>query len=129
VWVKLGSAELAAGRGDPVTRPWPLHGRSAEIAACRGEAPLHGRSKWVPVILCMVAALTFLPNIGTGMVNGAKIAGDYSGIAAQVRAGLTAEQIARGEPFSSSHQASQADRAVRAIPLLRAARVGIFAGN
>src|SRR4051812_5376856 len=30
---------LAACRGEA-----PLHGRSAGLAACRGEAPLHGRS-------------------------------------------------------------------------------------
>ena len=110
---------------------WPLLALAYLVWVKLGSAPLAARrsSKWVPVIVCVVAALAFPTNTGTGMVVGAKIAGDYSGIAAQVRAGLTAEQIVRGEPFSSSHQASQADRAARAIPMLRAARIGIFAGK
>ncbi len=83
--------------------------------------------KWVPIGLCVAAALAFPANTGFGMGNGAKIFGDYAEIEAQARSGLTAEQIARGDVFSNSHHASQADRAARAIPLLRRARVGIFA--
>ena len=85
--------------------------------------------KWVPIALCVAAALAFPANTGTGVVNGARVAGDYAGIAAQARAGLPAEQIVYGKPFSESHQAGEAERAVVAIPLLRAARVGIFAGK
>lgn len=81
--------------------------------------------KWVPIALCVAAALAFPANTGFGMVNGAKIVADYSAIAAQ--ANLSAEQIARSEVFDKSHHGGQADRAVRAIPLLRRERIGIFA--
>ncbi len=83
--------------------------------------------KWVPIALCVAAAVAFPGNTGTGMVNGAKVAGDYAGLAAQAEAGLTAEQIVGGTPFVESHHAGQTERARRAIPLLRRDRIGIFA--
>ena len=101
---------------------WPLLGAAYLVWVKLGR-------KWVPVALCVVAALAFPGNMFTGMANGAKVAGDYTGIAAQARAGWSAEQIVSGGPFSESHHAAQAERAIRAIPLLRAARVGIFAGK
>lgn len=99
---------------------WPLLGAAYLVWAKAAR-------KWVPIALCVAAALAFPGNVGDGMVNGAKIAGDYSQIATQAKAGLTAEQIVRGEAFANSHQAGQTERAVRAIPLLRHKRIGIFA--
>lgn len=87
--------------------------------------------KWIPIALCVAAALTFPANTGTGMVSGAKIKSDYLAIEADLAAGLTAEQIVnendKQRAFPRSHQSAQAERAAVAIPKLRAARVGIFA--
>ena len=83
--------------------------------------------RWVPILLCVAAAVAFPGNAGTGMVNGAKVAGDYAGLAAQAHAGLTADQIVAGDVFKESHHGGQVERARRAIPLLRRDRVGIFA--
>ena len=84
--------------------------------------------KWVPVALCVFAALVFLGNTGTGMQNGAAVKSRYSAIEADAALGLSAEQIVARQ-FPGSHQAGQEKRAVHAIPMLRAARVGIFAGK
>ena len=84
--------------------------------------------KWVPVALCVFAALVFLGNTGTGMQNGAAVKSRYSAIEADAALGLSAEQIVARQ-FPGSHQAGQEQRAVHAIPMLRAARVGIFAGK
>ncbi|AMV29106.1 hypothetical protein VT84_32225 [Gemmata sp. SH-PL17] len=83
--------------------------------------------KWVPVALCVASALAFPGNTGIGMKNGSVIAEHYGGIAAQAQSGLTAEQIVTGEPFTVSHQSGQPERVLRAIPLLRRDRIGIFA--
>ncbi|MBP3959403.1 hypothetical protein J8F10_29520 [Gemmata sp. G18] len=83
--------------------------------------------KWVPIALCVVAALAFPGNTGTGMANGSVVAAHYADIAAQAQSGLTAEQIVTGEPFTVSHHSGQPERALRAIPLLRRDRIGIFA--
>lgn len=87
--------------------------------------------KWVPVALCVAAALAFPGNTGTGMTNGAAVRGDYTEIAADAAAGLSAEQITdETDPrraFPRSHHGAQKDRALRAIPLLRRDRIGIFA--
>lgn len=99
---------------------WPL------LAAAYLVCVKLGR-RWVPMLLCVAAAVAFPGNTGVGMVNGAAVSGDYAGIAAQAHAGLSAEQIVTGKPFADSHHAAQGERARRAIPLLRAARVGIFA--
>ncbi len=84
--------------------------------------------KWVPVALCVFAAFAFLGNTGTGMQNGAAVKSRYSAIEADAAIGLSAEQIVARQ-FPGSHQAGQEQRAVHAIPMLRAARVGIFAGK
>ena len=84
--------------------------------------------KWVPVALCVAVALVFLGNTGTGMQNGAAVKSRYSAIEADAALGLSAEQIVARQ-FPGSHQAGQEKRAVHAIPMLRAARVGIFAGK
>jgi hypothetical protein len=89
--------------------------------------------KWVPIALCVVAALAFPGNTGTGMVNGAVVKSDYAAIEADVATGLSAEEIVNEKDerrrFPKSHQGAQRERAIRAIPLLRQARIGIFAGK
>ena len=49
-------------------------------------------------------------------------------IEADARRGMSAEEIVARD-FPESEQTGQDARAVRAIPLLRAARIGIFAGK
>ncbi|HEY1192097.1 MAG TPA: hypothetical protein VGE74_30995, partial [Gemmata sp.] len=86
--------------------------------------------KWVPILLCVAAALAFPGNTGTGMANGARVRSDYAEIAADLAAGLSAERITdEGDPrraFPRSHHGAQKERALRAIPLLRRDRIGIF---
>ncbi|MCI0702368.1 MAG: hypothetical protein L0241_14895 [Planctomycetia bacterium] len=82
--------------------------------------------KWVPIVLCCVAALAFPTNMLTGMAEGAMIKSEYSALEADVRLGISAEQIVEKEEFKRSHQASQKERVIRGIPLLRAAGIGIF---
>lgn len=100
---------------------WPLLAAAYLVWVKRGR-------KWVPVALCVFAALVFLGNTGTGMQNGAAVKSRYSAIEADAALGLSAEQIVARQ-FPGSHQAGQEQRAVHAIPMLRAARVGIFAGK
>ncbi|MFM8271522.1 MAG: hypothetical protein ACKODX_04225, partial [Gemmata sp.] len=99
---------------------WPL------LAAAYLAAVKLGR-KWVPLALCAGALVALPGNTATGLLNGAAVARDYAGIRAQARAGQSAEEIVSGKPFSESHHAGQRERALRGVPLLRAARVGIFA--
>ena len=81
----------------------------------------------MPIGMCLAAALLFPANTVYGIGPSAKIRGDYDAIAALAEAGLTAEQIVRSEAFTKSHHCDQTERAVRAIPLLRRERIGIFA--
>jgi hypothetical protein len=82
--------------------------------------------KWVPIALCVAAALAFPGNVGAGMMNGAQVKAKYSAIEADAAAGLSAEQIVARQ-FPGSQHAGQEKRAERGIPMLRAARIGIFA--
>lgn len=89
-----------------------------------------GRS-WVPIALCVLSALALPGNTGVGMYNGAVVKSDYSAIEADLAAGLTPEQITdESDPrraFPRSHHGPQKDRAIRAIPMLKTAHIGIFA--
>jgi hypothetical protein len=84
--------------------------------------------KWPPIVLCVAAALVFPTNTGTGLLAGAAERSQYSVMAADAARGASAEQIVEKD-FPGSAQGPQAERAVRAIPMLRAAGVGIFAGK
>lgn len=105
---------------------WPLLA-AAFLAWARA-----GR-KWVPLALLAGAALAFPGNVGTGIVNGTRVKNEYVAIEADVAAGLTPEQLTDKNdprrPFPQGAQAGREKAAVRAIPLLRAARIGIFAGR
>jgi hypothetical protein len=96
------------------------------------ERPLAGGAKWVPVSLCVAAALAFPTNTGTGILNGAALKSEYAAVEADAAAGLSAEQIADAEDSRRRRDPQtavvlQRERAIRGIPMLRAARVGIFA--
>jgi hypothetical protein len=82
--------------------------------------------KWVPIALCIVAALAFPGNMATGMVNGAASKATYTAIETDAAFGLSAEQIVKRQ-FPDTLQAGREDQAILAIPLLRKARIGIFA--
>jgi hypothetical protein len=105
---------------------WPLLA-AAFLAWARA-----GR-KWVPLLLCAGAALAFPGNVGTGIVNGARVQTEYFAIGADLAAGLTPEQLTDARdprrPFPVGAQQGREAAAVRAIPLLKAARIGIFAGR
>jgi hypothetical protein len=100
-------------------------------------AGLHGRSKWVPIALCVVAALAFPGNTLTGMANGAKVKSEYSAVEADNAAGLRPELMVRAEESRYERAPPHAkpaivlqrvgDRTVRGISLLRTAKIGIFA--
>jgi hypothetical protein len=95
------------------------------------------KRKWVPIALCVLAALAFPGNTGVGMAVGANVRGEYSAVEADAAAGLTPEQIVDAE--DARHQRArettgettalvlQRERAIRGIPLLRKAQIGIFA--
>lgn len=93
--------------------------------------------KWVPIGLCVVAAAAFPGNTGTGMFNGAAIRGEYSEIEGDIVRGRTAEEIvAREQKRYNSKPDNEKpaivlqtvdDRSVKGIPMLRKARIGIFA--
>jgi hypothetical protein len=122
---------------------WPLLALAYLVWVKLGGAkPPSGGAKWVPVSLCVAAALAFPTNTGTGIVNGAALKGEYSAVEADSASGLSAEQIAdaeerrlkeheererQGQDEPGMAVVLQRERAIRAIPMLRAARVGIFA--
>ena len=89
----------------------------------------HGRrvGKWVPVLLCLVAALVFPANTGAGMANGASIHNDYDAIGSAARRGASPQAIA--QQFKGTAHQGQEARAIRGIPMLRDAGIGLFAGN
>ena len=60
------------------------------------------------------------------MQNGNAVLAKYTAIQADADAGLSAELIVKRQ-FPNSHQVGQEERAMIAIPLLRAAGIGIFA--
>lgn len=94
---------------------WPLLGLAYLVWVKHG-----GRGgKWVPVGLCLAAALAFPTNMGTGMLYGANVRAKQGEIEAEARAGVPADEIA-ARHLKGVH----AERATRAIPLLRAA--GVF---
>jgi hypothetical protein len=98
---------------------WPLLGAAYLVWVRAGR-------KWVPVALCLVTVLAFPRNTGKGMQEGNYVRSLYNQIEADARHGLSAEEIVARD-FPNTTNEGQEDRALRAIPLLRAAHVGIFA--
>jgi hypothetical protein len=107
---------------------WPLLGATYLVWVKAGR-------KWVPIVLCVAAALAFPGNMGVGMWQGGKVKAEYSAIEADAATGLSAEQIVDGEdrrlkqfPETTAIVLQKVDgRSVRGIPMLRKARIGIFA--
>jgi hypothetical protein len=98
---------------------WPLLATTYLVWAKLGR-------KWVPIALCLAAALAFPANTAFGMGNGMHVKLKYDAIQAEADAGVSAPAIVSRQ-FPNSQQSGQEARAVRAIPMLRKARIGIFA--
>jgi hypothetical protein len=100
---------------------WPLLG-AAYLAWVKA-----GR-KWVPLLMCVAVAVAFPTNTVTGLVVGHYERETYRLIDADLRAGLSAEEIVRERFPKTPHGADMVmEAAVRAIPQLRDA--GVFPGK
>lgn len=133
VWAGGALLALAIGHGRAAMGPemglysryalltWPLIG-GAYLAWVRA-----GR-KGVPAAVCLLTVLAFLPNMGTGMTIGQSIREHYRRMAADVAEGRSAAEIVAVH-FPRSPNQFQEERAVRGIPLLQAAGIGLFAGK
>jgi len=97
---------------------WPLLGLAYLVWVKRG-------SKWVPAALCTAAALAFPPNMFAGMASGGAVRLQLGKIEADAMLGLSPPRIVS----QNLKGTGQEERAVRAIPMLREARVGAFAGS
>ncbi len=99
---------------------WPLLALAYIVWTSRG-----GRlGKWIPAALAALAALAFNPNMITGIVRGLAIKQVLSTIENEARDGVPPERIVRH--FHNTFQAHQEERAIRAIPMLQEARIGVF---
>jgi hypothetical protein len=100
---------------------WPLVGLAYLFWVGRG-----GRGgKWVPIGLCTAAALLYPVNTTHGVGSAAHIRPVLATVEAEAHAGVPPPEIVRH--FPHTFQEGQEERAVRAIPMLREARVGDFA--
>jgi len=81
--------------------------------------------KWLPMGLCALAALAFPANMLTGLQNGTAIRASIMSLEVDARAGMPASYVVRRHLTGSG----QEERALRGIPLLRAAGIGAFAGK
>jgi hypothetical protein len=100
---------------------WPLLGVAYLFWAGRGG----WGGKWVPILLCAAVAAAFPTGTVGGLVGGSRVWERAAAIEADARAGLPAEVVAARHLGDTPHEG----RAVRAIPMLRAAGVGAFAGR
>jgi hypothetical protein len=95
--------------------------------------------RWVPILLCATAALALPGNLAVGAICGAAVKSEYSAVEADNAAGLSPEQIVAAEGARADARQHGGvggviavvlqtvdERSVRAIPMLRAARIGIF---
>ena len=97
---------------------WPLLGAAYLVWAKAGR-------KWLPMGLCALAALAFPANMLTGLQNGTAIRASIMSLEVDARAGMPASYVVRRHLTGSG----QEERALRGIPLLRAAGIGAFAGK
>jgi hypothetical protein len=103
---------------------WPLLGL-AYLAWVKWGMPWGKR--WLPMLFCVVSALAFAGNMITGMAIGMQVKATLSLVEAEAAAGVPPEVIV--EKFAKTSQANQEERAIRAIPMLREAKIGGFAGK
>jgi hypothetical protein len=84
--------------------------------------------RWIPIAMCLVASLFFIPNMATGMKRGWEVKQGLLLIESESIAGTPPEVIVR--LFSEKpcqFQLGQEQRAMRAMPMLREAGIGAFA--
>ena len=100
---------------------WPLLGLMYLVAVRNGQ-------RGIPMVLCLAAALAFVPNMATGMVNAIHIYQHDIQVERDARAGVPAKQLVE-RLFPNSPNAGQMERAEKNIPLLRDAGIGAFGGR
>jgi hypothetical protein len=105
---------------------WPLLGVAYLVWLQYGTARPWER-RWVPMLLCAATALAFPGNVVTGIVVGTQVKETLSAVEADAARGLPPEEIVK--KFANTTQANQEERAVRALPMLREAGIGRFAGK
>jgi len=98
---------------------WPLLGAAYLVWVRAGR-------RIVPICLCAASALAFLTNTGSGIVRAAGIVAVDSALEADVRAGKPDDEII-ARHFPTTRNDGQEARARWAIPMLRAAHIGLFA--
>ena len=98
---------------------WPLLGAAYLVWVKAGR-------KWVPIALCLAAALAFASNTGTGMVRAAGIVANDTAMVVDLEAGIPDAEIIRRH-FPGSRNDGQQERARSAMPMLREERIGMFA--
>lgn len=100
---------------------WPLIALTYIFWCSRGGR----RGKWIPAALCAAAAMFYPVNMIHGTHVGAKVRGVLATVEIEFRQGVPPDVIVRH--FRGTFQGNQEERAVRAMPMLRAARIGAFA--
>ena len=123
--IGLGRAGLGAKMGLAsryAFLTWPLLGLAYLFWVRRGG----WGGRWVPIGLCVAAALAFPSNTAYGLGIGSHVREVLKHIEDDARAGLPPELVVRW--FKDSLQAYQEERGIRAIPMLHEAKVGAFAG-
>lgn len=98
---------------------WPLLGAAFLVWVKSGR-------RVVPICLCAAAALAFPTNTGSGIVRAFGIVAVDSALEADVRAGKPDDEII-ARHFPGTRNDGQQARAAWAIPMLRAADIGLFA--
>jgi hypothetical protein len=97
---------------------WPLLGAAYLVWVKSGR-------RAVPICLCAAAALAFPTNTGSGIVRALGIVAVDSALEADVRAGKPDDEII-AHHFPTTRNDGQQARAAWAIPMLRAADIGLF---
>ncbi len=97
---------------------WPLLGLAYLVCVQHGQ-------KWVPIGLCLAAALIFQLNMQVGLRDGESLRQRHEAIAVDAQQGWPAEWIVARNLVGTGQEA----RAIRGIPMLREAKIGVFAGN
>ena len=121
-WPLLGLAYLAWVK-------WGTPAPTRETAEQRPSAggALTGGKRWFPMMFCVASALAFAGNMITGMVVGMQVKDTLSQVERASRDGAPPGEIVL--LFKDTTQANQEERAIVAIPMLREAKVGGFAGK
>ena len=122
----IGAGRGGFGRDDMGLWPrysalaWPLLA-AVYFAALLGAGPIR---RWLPRAVCAASVLAFVPNTIHGLNYGLGHDAWLKGIARQLREDVAVEAIVE----SSLQGTGQEARALRGIPMLRAAKIGPFAG-